>query len=83
MGGEEVIEVSLVVLLEGVAAAQEQEPGAEHVGVECGFDAGGFSALQISAHQGEPGGEPSHDMELVQHVAGVSEMLVDGCLVGL
>ena len=34
-------------------------------------------------HQGEPGGEPSNDVEPVQDVAGVTEMLVDGCLVGL
>ena len=42
-----------------------------------------LTALQISAHQRESLGEPSDDMEPIQHVAGVSEVLVDGCLVGL
>ena len=52
-------------------------------GVECRFDAGRLAALQISAHQREALGEPANDMEPVQHMAGVTEMGVDGCLVGL
>ena len=52
-------------------------------GSNAGLTPAGLAALQIAAHQGEALGEPSDDMESVQYVAGVSEMGVDGCLVGL
>ena len=42
-----------------------------------------INVFRLVADQGEPGGEPSHDMEPVQDVAGVTEVGVDGCLVGL
>ena len=52
-------------------------------GSNAGLIAGRLAALEISAHQGEASGEPSDDMEPVQDVAGVTEMGVDGSLVGL
>ena len=41
------------------------------------------AALDVTADLGEPSGEPSDDMEAVQHVAGVAQVGVDGGLVGL
>ena len=63
--------------------SQQREPGLEHFGVEGGLDAFGLSALHVAAHLGEPGREPSDDMEPVQHMAGVAEVGVDGRLVSL
>ena len=54
----------------------------EHLGVEGGLDAWGLAALDVAAHLGEPGREPSDDMEPVQHMAGVAQVGVDGRLVG-
>ena len=40
------------------------------------------AALYVTAHRGEPGGEPADDVEAVQDVAGVGYPCVDGGLVG-
>ena len=52
-------------------------------GSKAGLDAFRLSALDVAADLGEPGREPSDDVEAVQHVAGVAEVGVDGGLVGL
>ena len=82
VGVEQLVEAGAVGVGEGVATPQQQEPGLEHLGVEGGLDAVGLAALDVAAHLGEPGREPSDDMEPVQHMAGVSEVGVDGRLVG-
>ena len=82
VGVEQLVEAGAVGVGEGVASAQQLEPGSEHLGVEGGLDAFGLSALDVAAHLGEPGREPSDDMEPVQHMAGVAEVGVDGRLVG-
>jgi len=80
---EEPVDAGLFGVVEGVAAFEQQEPGPEQFGVEGGFDAGGFSALQVTTHQRQGVGEPAHDMEPVQHVTGPAEMGLDGAAVGL
>ena len=82
VGVEQFVEAGAVGVGEGVASAQQREPGSEHLGVEGGFDAVGLSALDVAAHLGERGREPSDDVEAVQHMAGVAEVGVDGRLVG-
>ena len=82
VGVEQLVEAGAVGVGEGVASAQQLESGPEHFGVEGGL--GAFRpALDIAADLGEPGREPSDDVEAVQHVAGVAEVGVDGGLVGL
>ena len=82
VGVEEGVEAGPVGVGEGVAASQQREPGPEYFGVEGGL--GAFrAALDVAADLGEPGREPSDDVEAVQHMAGVSEVGVDGGLVGL
>ena len=51
-------------------------------GSKAGLDAFRLAALDVAADLGEPGREPSDDVEAVQHVAGVAEVGVDGGLVG-
>ena len=73
VGVEEGVEAHPVGVGEGVAASQQREPGLEHFGVEGGL--GAFrAALDVAADLGEPGREPSDDVEAVQHVAGVPEV---------
>ena len=43
----------------------------------------GLAALDVAAHRGKPRLEPSDDVEAVKHMAGMSEVGVDGGLVGL
>ena len=82
VGVEERFETGPVGVCEGVASLEQSEPGPEHVGLESGLDTRGLSTLDIAAHRGETGREPSDHMEPVQHVAGMSEAGVDGGLVG-
>ncbi len=82
-GVEEPVEAGLFVVVEVVGSIEQQKPGPEQFGAEGGFDAGGFSALQVTTHQRQSVGEPAHDMEPVQHVAGAAEMDLDGAAVGL
>jgi len=82
VGVEEPIEAGPVRVGEGVASTQQHEPGSEHLGVEGDGGAVGLSALDVAAHRGEPGTEPSDDMEPVQHVTGVAQVGADGRLVG-
>ena len=56
---EEFVETGLLCGGEGVASAQQREPGSEHFWVVGGFDAVGLSALDIAAHRTEPSLEPS------------------------
>ena len=81
MGVKELVETGAVGFVEGVASAQQRESGPEHFGVQGGLDAWGLAALDVAAHSGEPGCEPSDDMEAVQHVAGVAQVGVAGGLV--
>ena len=74
VGVEQLVEAGAVGVGEGVASAQQREPGLEHLGVEGGLDAFGLSALHVAADLGEPGREPSDDVEAVQHMAGVAEV---------
>ena len=69
VGAQEGVEAGLVGVVELVASAHQQEPGSEHFGVQGGLDAGGLSALDVSAHRGEPRREPSDHVEAVQHMA--------------
>ena len=78
---EEFVEPCLVGVAEGVASACEQEPGTEHFGIEDGFGAV-VSALDVAAHRGQTGGEPSDDTEPVQHMAGVWQTGLYRVLVG-
>ena len=82
VGVEQLVEAGAVGVGEGVASAQQREPGTEHLGVEGGLDAFGLAALDVAADLGERGREPSDDVEPVQHMAGVAEVGVDGRLVG-
>ena len=82
VGVEEGVEAHPVGVGEGVASAQQLEPGPEHFGVEGGL--GAFRpALDVAADLGEARREPSDDMEAVQHMAGRAQVGVDGGLVGL
>ena len=82
VGVEQLVEAGPVGVGEGVTASQQREPGPEHFGVEGGL--GAFrAALDVAADLGEPGREPSDDMEAVQHMAGGPEVGADGGLVGL
>ena len=54
MGVEQLVEAGAVGVGEGVASAQQLEPGLEHLGVEGGLDAFGLSALHVRAHLGSP-----------------------------
>ena len=54
VGVEEGVEAGPVGVGEGVASAQQREPGPEHFGVEGGGDAWGLAALDVAAHRGEP-----------------------------
>jgi len=83
VGVEEQVEAGLFVAVGGVGSFEQQKPGPEQFGVEGGLDAGGLSVLQVTTHQRQGVGEPAHDMEPVQHVAGAAEMDLDGAAVGL
>ena len=65
---EELVEAGLVGVVELVASAQQHEPGAEHFRVKHGGNPVWLSALDVAAHRGQPGGEPSDDVEPVQHM---------------
>ena len=54
VGVEEGVEAGAVGVCEGVASAQQREPGPEHFGVEGGLDAVGLAALDVAADLGEP-----------------------------
>ena len=75
---EDGFELGALGVVEAVGAAQQQEPGPEHVGVERRREPFGLAALHVAAHRGEPGGEPADDVETVQHVRGVTQVAVDG-----
>ncbi len=45
--------------------------------------ASGLAALDAPAHAHQAGGEPSHHVEAIKHVGGVSQMDADGGPVGL
>ena len=51
-----------------VVSFQESETGAEQVRMKGGFHTGRLAALQFSAYQGQPLGEPADGMEPVQDV---------------
>ena len=53
---EERVEAGLVGFVEVVGSLQERQAGPEQVGIEGGGDmAAGFAALQVAAHQSQPG----------------------------
>ena len=56
---QQLVEAGLVRVGERVASPQQQEPGFEHLRVVCGSGAAGFAALNVAAHRGETGTEPS------------------------
>ncbi len=69
---------------QAVGPAQGQEPVAEHLGIEGGTDvAPGFAPLDAPAHLHQPGGEPAHHVEAVNHVGGTADVGPDGGPVGL
>ena len=80
MGGEQDVKAGLVGGVELVGSAHQQESRPEHVAVESGLGAFG-AALDVAAHRGEPGLEPSDDVEPVQDVAGVAEPRLYRCFV--
>ncbi len=81
VGVKERVEAGLVSVGEGVSSTRQQEPGSEHLGLEDGFGAVG-SALDVAAHRGQPGVEPSDDVEPVKHMAGVGQTGGDRGLAG-
>lgn len=83
VGVDKLVEAGLFAVVEGVGSFLQQKPGPEQFGVEGGLDAGGFSALRVTTHQCQGVGEPAHDMEPVQQVAGAAETVLDGAAVGL
>ena len=64
-----------------VGSAQEGEAGSEQVRLVCGRPLIWGAALQFPPYQGEAFGEPPRDMEAVEDVAGVGQILGDGCLI--
>ena len=78
MGVEQAVEVRLVGFGEVVGSAQQGEAGSEQVGFERWGPPVGVAALYLASYQGEALGEPPHDVEPVEHMAGVGKVLCDG-----
>ncbi len=81
VGVKERVEPCLVSFGEGIASTHQREPGFEHFGIEDRFGAV-RAALDVAAHRGQPGTEPSDDVEPVQHMTGVGQTGTDGGFVG-
>ena len=81
MSFEQPIKMCLVAFGEMISPPQEGEAGSEQVRFERWRPSFGFAALYLPPYQGEALGEPAHDMKAVQHMAGVGQILSDGCLI--
>ena len=79
---EQLVEAGLVCVGERVASPQQHEPCFEHLRVEDWFDAFGLAALNVAAHRGESGTEPSDDVEPVEHVARLGQTGLHRVFVG-
>ena len=78
---EEPVQMGLVAFAEVVGSAQESEPGSEQVRLICGRPLIWGTALQFPPYQSETFGEPPCHMKAVEDVAGVGQVLADGCLI--
>ena len=81
MSVEQPVEMCLVCFGEVVGPAQQGEAGSEQVRLERWWPPVGVAALYLASYQGEALGEPADDVEPVEHMAGVGQILCDGCLI--
>ena len=81
MSLEQAIQMLLVPVCEMIRPPQEGEPGFEQVRLERGGPLIRGAALQFPPYQGESFGEPAGHVKAVEDVAGVGQVLGDGCLI--
>ena len=71
----------LVGVCEMIRAAEQSETGSEQVRLERWGPLIRGAALQFPPYQSQAFGEPASHVKAIQYVAGVGQVLGDGCLI--